>query len=149
MVGISFLIINRDIMFFWQNLLAGSLHHSREPRLQPFQKQLPSLQTLQATGSTNASLMRKTSHESDVGDRCFAHHHNHHTYHKHSKSDPDNLVDTAHQSIWSHGLHPSTDGGTQSSGGNSTGVAHGTLQPVKSARGGRLPSLPDFREAPL
>ncbi|XP_071786349.1 uncharacterized protein [Asterias amurensis] len=128
-----------------KNLLSGALHHSREPRLQPLQKQLPSLQT---SVSSNASLMRKTSHEADLGDRRLTHLHHHHTHHKHSKSDPDNLVDTTHHSSWSHGMHSAVEGGN-SSDGNSSGMAHSTLQPVKSARGGRLPSLPDFREATL
>ncbi|XP_038055225.1 serine/threonine-protein kinase BUR1-like [Patiria miniata] len=137
-----------------KNLLSGGLHHSREPRLHPIQKQLPSLS---AAGLPTTPLTRKVSHESDVRishHQQQHHHHHHHHYsnpyahHKHSKLDQDGIPDPNIVSHWQQGAPMDAGVAPDSRATPGKGPGH-TLQPVKSARGGRLPSLPDFRDAPL
>ncbi|XP_022086716.1 uncharacterized protein LOC110977157 [Acanthaster planci] len=126
-----------------KNRLSGGFQRSREPYLYPIQKQLPSLS---GTGTANTNVTRK------VSDVCVTYHHQQHHSNpyvccKHSKSDAENI--TEHASHWTHGMQTALEGVVAPDRTTLSKSPGHSLMPLKSTRGERFPSLPDFRDGPF
>ena len=120
----------------------GSSQLAREPRLQPIHKPLPSLE------SRSTTSLRKLSIHDTEADKSYSVI----SHHQQSHSDPDNRTTNQHGNTWPTRsltpLHGDTPPSTDRSGAEEPSVMQ-RLQPVKSAKGGRMPNFHVVKETAI